>query len=245
MMAKRNVGRGLTWAIVGGSVLVAGIVAIISSSIASQQDAVAPGSNSSVASSQAPKSTPLSSPVEDVVDATATDHGWRAEPITTDAETYVRAALEAASTFDTAKNGRDEWLANLATWFTPDTRYADADRPGRMSAALLELREGVVRPTDDWNSLAREGGRIAATVTGEVTLKPVAEDASGHMSVGTADVGLTITRSDSQGRETSYAEAVRVSVQVLCGEGSVPTPQSAQRAGDCKVVRFFTAPMES
>jgi hypothetical protein len=31
---------------------------------------------------------------------------------------------------------------------------------------------------------------------------------------------------------------------VLCGPGSVPTPDSGQQAGDCKVVRYFTEPME-
>ena len=67
---------------------------------------------------------------------------------------------------------------------------------------------------------------------------------SGDMRIGTADVVLTFTRSDGNGGETSYEETVRVSVQVLCGEGSVPTPNTAQQAGDCKVVRYFSGSLE-
>ena len=73
---------------------------------------------------------------------------------------------------------------------------------------------------------------------------PVAEDPSGDMHIGTADLTLTYTRVDGDGKEYGFEEQVRVSVQVLCGAGSVPAPGSAQQAGDCKVVRFFTEPME-
>ncbi|WP_211160586.1 MULTISPECIES: hypothetical protein, partial [Microbacterium] len=59
-----------------------------------------------------------------------------------------------------------------------------------------------------------------------------------------SDVVLEFTRSDGSGVESSYEESVRVSVQVLCGPGSVPAPDSAQQVGDCKVVRFFTEPVE-
>ena len=83
-----------------------------------------------------------------------------------------------------------------------------------------------------------------ATATGDVAFVPVTDDPSGDMSIGTADVMLTFTRSDGSGGETSYDEQVRVSVQVLCGAGSVPTPDTAQQAGDCKVVRYFTEPLE-
>ena len=64
------------------------------------------------------------------------------------------------------------------------------------------------------------------------------------MSIGTADVTLTFTRSDGNGNETSYDETVRVSVQVLCGEGRCRRPNTAQQAGDCKVVRYFSEPLE-
>jgi hypothetical protein len=113
-----------------------------------------------------------------------------------------------------------------------------------MQASQLELRQGVVLPEAEWDSLADEDGRVTAAVTGDVELAEVPDDASGDMSIGTADVVLTYTRSDGNGGETSYDDTVRVSVQVLCGEGSVPTPDTTQQEGDCKVVRYFSGSLE-
>lgn len=113
-----------------------------------------------------------------------------------------------------------------------------------MEASKVEMRQGVVLPQQEWDSLANEDGRVTANVTGDITLVPVTEDPSGDMSIGTANVTLTFTRSDGGDGEVSYDESVRVSVQVLCGEASVPTPDTAQQAGDCKVVRYFTEPLE-
>ncbi|MBW9111886.1 hypothetical protein JNB63_19420 [Microbacterium trichothecenolyticum] len=233
--------RGLVWAIVGGLVLIAGIVAIVVSSLLAQS---APAPTESAAPQPTASPSTGEPPAGDVVDASVIDHGWLPEPITTDREVYIRAALEAAATFDTQKSTRKEWLGYLDSWFTPDTRYAEADRADRLRAAQLELRQGVVLPQEEWDSLANEDGRVVATATGEPVYVPVTDDASGDMSIGTSDVTLTFTRSDGSGGETSYEEQVRVSVQVLCGPGSVPTPDSAQRAGDCKVVRYFTEPLE-
>ncbi|OJU70162.1 MAG: hypothetical protein BGO04_05650 [Microbacterium sp. 70-38] len=113
-----------------------------------------------------------------------------------------------------------------------------------MQSSRLELRQGVVLPESDWNSLGSEQGRVKSRVEGEVTFVPVSDDASGDMRIGTANVTLTYTRSNGSGGETSYEDHARVSVQLLCGPGSVPTPDTAQQAGDCKVVRYFTGPME-
>ncbi|GAA3640749.1 hypothetical protein GCM10022200_25550 [Microbacterium awajiense] len=235
--------RGLVWAIVGGAVLLVGILAIILASLFSGGEAPAP------ADTTPPDSTPATEPAgprdDEFVDASVADKGWAPEPITTDAETYVRAALAAASTFDTRLSSRAEWLANLDTWFTPDIRYtSEADRASDMQASQLELRQGVVLPEAEWESLANEDGRVTATVIGDVEFTEVPDDASGDMTIGTADVTLTFTRSDNAGNETSYDEAARVSVQVLCGDGSVPTPETAQQAGDCKVVRYFSGSVE-
>ena len=113
-----------------------------------------------------------------------------------------------------------------------------------MTDSQTELRQGVVLPQEEWDSLAGENGRVVAVVTGEIADVPVTDDPSGDMSIGTADVTLTFTRSDGSDGETSYDEQVRVSVQVLCGTASVPTPDTDQQAGDCKVVRYFTEPLE-
>ncbi|WES65974.1 hypothetical protein P0L94_07845 [Microbacter sp. GSS18] len=237
-------GRGRAWAILGAGVLLAGIVAIIVAAILSQPDEPAPSPSGSTAGTPAPTS---SAPGDDgeVVDASASDRGWVPEPITTDRDLYVRAALAAASTFDTQLSTRREWLAYLDTWFTADTRYTTAeDQADVMDAAKLEMRQGVVLPDEQWDSLAGEDGRVIAAVTGDVAFQPVSDDASGDMSIGTADVVLTFVRSDGSGGDVSYDEVARVSVQVLCGPGSVPTPDSGQSVGDCKVVRYFTEPLE-
>jgi hypothetical protein len=239
--ARSSGGRAKMWAWIGGAVLLVGIVAIVIAALSGS------GSTPTPSDSQTPSKEPSSSPSSNeqaTVDPDVADRGWTPEPITTDAETYVAAALAAASTFDTTASTRNEWLDYLEAWFTPDTRYeTDAKRDQRMTAALLELRQGVVLPEAEWDSLAAEDGRVQATA-GAVSLSDVPEDASGDMAIGTAEVVMTFTRSDGAGGESSYEESVRVSVQVLCGEESIPTPHSAQQAGDCKVVRFFTEPVE-
>lgn len=241
---NRTARRGLVWAVIGGVIVVGAILAIVISSVMSQppDDDPAPGGPTT------PAATPgtTAAPASEFVDADVSERGWTPEPITTEPNVYVRAALAAASTFDTQLSTRQEWLAYLDTWFTPDTRYTSVqDREDDMQAAQLELRQGVVLPEEEWNSLANEDGRVTATVPGEISYQPVPDDASGDMRIGTADVVLTYTRTDGAGTETSYDETVRVSIQVLCGEGSIPTPNSAQQAGDCKVVRYFSGSLEA
>lgn len=242
MMSQSSGRRGIAWAIVGGLVLIAGIVAIIVSAILAQP---APAPSDAPTASSTPEPTASDRPDGSYVDPTAADQGWTPEPITTDADTYIRAALAAASTFDTTKSTREEWLDYLDAWFTPDTRFTSkADQLAAMTDSQTELRQGVVLPQEDWDSLAGENGRVVAVVTGDIADVPVTDDPSGDMSIGTADVTLTFTRSDGSGGETSYDEQVRVSVQVLCGAASAPTPDTDQQAGDCKVVRYFTEPLE-
>lgn len=244
MVTERRARRGVTWAIVGGLILLIGVVAIIIASTTSREPGPGP-----TAGSPSDSSTPTASPPPTnetpVVDKAVEGNGWVAEPITIDPELYIRAALAAASSFDTTKASREDWLTYLDTWFTPDTRYtSEEDRETELAAAKLELRQGVVLPEVDWDSLAGEDGRVVAAVTEDVELTPLSDDDSGDMTIGTADVVLTFTRADDAGEESSYDETVRVSVQVLCGPASFPTPESGQRAGDCKVVRYFTEPME-
>ena len=235
--------RGLAWAIVGGAVLLVGILAII---LAANFAGGPPKTPTETAPPGAiPTKTPIEPATGEFVDSSVTEKGWVPEPITTDPETYIRAALAAASTFDTQLSARSEWLTNLDTWFTPDTRYAsEEDRQSDMQASQLEMRQGVVLPEAEWDSLANEDGRVVAAATGDIEYTDVPDDESGDMGIGTADVVLTFTRSDGNGGETSYEDIVRVSVQILCGEGAVATPNTAQQSGDCKVVRYFSGSLE-
>lgn len=243
MTPQRPQRTGLIWAVLGGAVLIAGVIALVVGVLGRPNDS-AP-SPSPTEPTVDISSSPPANPTGAVVDESAAASGRIPEPITSDPDEYVRAALSAASTFDTTLSTRDEWLGYLDTWFTPDTRYADSDREERMRAAQLELRQGVVLPQSMWDSLASQQGRVVAAVVSEVALSPVPEDVSSDMRIGTADVELTFTLDDGSGEESSYTETARVSVQVLCGAGSVPTPGSAQQVGDCKVVRYFTEPVES
>lgn len=243
MARERNSKRGIAWAWIGAVILAAGIIAIIIGALLNQP-APTPTPSTSAEPSDSPSAVPTAVPGA-VVDPSVTDKGWVPEPITMDANFYIQRALEAASTFDTQLSSREEWLAYLETWFTPDTRYAsESDREAALEGFLLELRQSVVLPEEDWDSLASEKGRVVAALTGAIEDVAVSEDPSGDMRIGTADVTLTYTRVDGDGAEYGYEDRVRVSVQVLCGEGSVPAPGSAQQSGDCKVVRFFTEPME-
>ncbi len=242
-MPNRSRRSGLIWAIAGGLALLMGIAAMI---IASLGNGAAPSATPAPSSTTtAATSVPTGGESGAVVDATAGDRGWIPEPVTMDAETYVRAVLAAGGTFDTTMAGYEEWISYLGTWFTPDTRYAsEADREAELAAAKLEMRQSVVLPEQQWRSLAAEDGRVTSVVTGDVVIGPVAQDDSGDMSIGTADVTISYTRSDGEDGEVSFEETTRLSVQVLCGPVSIPAPHSAQTAGDCKVVRFFAEPVE-
>jgi hypothetical protein len=241
-MASRSSKRGLIWAIIGGLVLLVGLAALIITSLGRSND---PGTTPAPTTSTTRPTPNASTDDGTIVDEAVADRGWIPEPITTDAETYVRAALAAGGTFDTTGANYEEWIEYLGTWFTPDTRYAsEADRQAELEAAKLEMRQTVVLPESQWNSLASEDGRVASVVTGDVVLSPVPQDESGDMSIGTADVTITFTRSDGSDGDVSYEEMTRLSVQVLCGPESVPAPDSKQTAGDCKVVRFFSEPVE-
>jgi hypothetical protein len=235
--------RGLMWAILGGVVMLAGVVAIIVGSMLSRPEPAPTPSGPTVATPDG-LASPSATAGGEVVDPSAEARGWRAEPVTADSDVYIAAALEAAATFDTQLSSREEWLDYLDTWFTPDTRYtSEEDQQASVDESQIEMRTGVVLPEEEWDSLAREDGRVVATTNGDIAYVAVTDDPSGDMSIGTADVTLTFTRGDGSGGEASYEEQVLVSVQVLCGPDSVPTPDSPQRAGDCKVVRYFTEPL--
>ncbi|GAA1979310.1 hypothetical protein [Microbacterium pumilum] len=244
MMARSSQRRAVTWAVLGAVVLTAGVIAILITSIGSEANPNGAASPSQPAG--ATKSTsPSPSPRSTVVDASVVESGWVPEPVTRDADAYARAALSAAGTFDTQKSTYEDWITYLGSWFTPDTRYSsETDRQTELEAAKLELRQSVVLPEDDWISLDGERGRVSSAVAGEVQFVPAPQDTSGDMTIGTADVTVTYTRSDGGSGEVTYDESARLSVQVLCGPDTVPAPSSSQRRGDCKVVRFLAEPVE-
>ena len=122
-------------------------------------------------------------------------------------------------------------------------------RPGGTDRAIRELAQATHRLTMR---------RIRDSLPGRVTTKrlvlraPIRGDVPDLVKLADnktiADRLLRLphpyTRADASGKESSYDETVRVSVQVLCGEGSIPAPDSAQQPGDCKVVRYFSGSLE-
>jgi hypothetical protein len=179
----------------------------------------------------------------DVVNPDVVKRGWVPEPITQDTDVYVRAALEAAATFDTRRSTRDEWLTWLGTWFTPSPLYVDPqDASDQMAGYKAELAQSVVLPQSQWDDLTRNDGHVSGRVDGQVEYLDQPDATQMRVRTATANVIITYTQTGGgTGGEASYDQTVRVSVQVVCGGASVPTPDSGQRAGDCKVVRFFDA----
>jgi hypothetical protein len=176
-----------------------------------------------------------------VVDPGVAKRGWVPEPITQDADVYARAALEAAASFDTRRSTRREWLTWLGTWFTPSPLYDNQrDALDQMTRYQAELTQTVVLPQSHWDDLAKNDGQVTARVDGPIDYFIDSDASQKHVRTATANVVMTFTQTgDGAGGKASYDQSVRVSVQVVCGGASVPTPDSAQRAGDCKVVRFF------
>lgn len=197
------------------------------------------GPTSDPSGSQPSASPSTNSGSEDVVDPTVADRGWVPEPITVDRDLYVRAALAAAGTFDTQLADRDEWVTWLKTWFTPSPLYDNpSDAADQLAGYQNDLDQLVLLPQDTWDDLAADNGRVAAAVSGPIEYLELPETAAVKVWTASADVVITYTRRSGD-EEFSHQDTVRVSVQVVCGGASIPTPGSAQRPGDCKVVRYF------
>lgn len=178
-----------------------------------------------------------------VVDPSVTAQGWVPEPVTDDPELYARAALAAAGSVDTTRSERADWVAWLRSWFAPSPLYNnEQDALDQMGAYQAELDQAVLFDQEYWDELASEDGRVSATVPGELTYLESADTVEHNVYTASADVVMTYTRAAEDG-EVSFDETVRISVQIVCGGESVPTAGTAQRPGDCKVIRFFPEPV--
>lgn len=238
MAKQRTQSRGFLWAVGGGAVLVAAIITGVIIAVTPRSDSPQPSpSSTQVPTPASPSST---SSAGEVVDTAVADAGWVPEPITTDPKLYLRAAIEAAGTVDTTRTTRDEWVTYLDTWFTPDPRFQSPEEQAAQTARYqLTMRDAVIFPVQVWDSLATQKGRVVAKAVGEISFTPVPDYDGDDMFIGTSDVILTFTQTGEDGVESSYDEQVRISAQVLCGDASVPTPESNQAPGDCKLIRYF------
>jgi hypothetical protein len=231
--------KRLVWAMLGAAVLCAGIIALVVAGLGkggTTPPAQTPPQSGSPSATSTPP--PTSSDLG-FVDPSVTELGWVPEPITQDPETYARAALEAAGTFDTRLATRSEWVDWLESWFTLSPLYdQEQDALDQMAGYKAELDQAVVLPQSAWDDLASEDGRVSSRVASEIQYLELPETTQKKVWTASADVVMTYTRS-ADGGDVEYEETVRVTVQVVCGGVSVPVPGSSQRPGDCKVVRFF------
>ena len=233
--------RGLiAMVLVGAGVLLAAVVLLLAIGLGDREAGPKPTTTTPGQSDDPSPSATLSGD-DEVVDPNVADRGWVPEPITRDPDAYARAALEAAGTFDTRKATRSEWVEWLESWFTPSPLYDnEQDALDQMAGYKAELDQTVVLPQTLWDDLASEDGRASAHVSGDLEYLNLPETAQKKVRTVTANLVITYTRTPSTGGdEVTYDQTIRVSVQVVCGGASVPTPESAQQAGDCKVVRFF------
>lgn len=237
MQTKRPHRLGVLLGTAGGLIAIAAVVAVFLMSFDAGDSSTHPTASPSEQATL-PSQSPSGS---GVVAPQVAELGWIPEPITRDPEEYARAALEAAGTFDTLRSTRSEWVMWLETWFTPNPLYNDQqDGMDQMAGYKAELNDSVLLPQGVWDDLASEDGRVSAHVVGDVEYLDLPETTAKLIWTATADVVMTYTRpADAEGGELSYDVTVRVSVQVVCGGVSVPAPDSAQQAGDCKVIRFF------
>ena len=214
--------------LIGIVVLVAVVVALLVRGSGGAVVSTPSPSRAGISDSASPTSPVGSS---DVVDPGVAKRGWVPEPITHDPDVYVRAALEAATTFDSRHATRDQWVACLGTWFTPSPLYDNGqDALDQMARYKAELNQTVLIPQLHWDELAKNDGQVSGRLDGQIVYTDQADAAQRHVRTATANVVMTFTQAgDGAGGEATYEQTVRVSVQVLCGGASIPTPGSAQR----------------
>ena len=168
---------------------------------------------------------------------------WETDPAYQDSYGPALAPTESAGHNAPLNDGTELSRLTGSVRTRPQTvTVQGADVPDQGGSATL-LADYVTLESD--RTLTASGGVVVWYQGARLVADSVRYDGqTGDMTIGTADVVLTTTSSDGSSGELSYDETIRVSVQVLCGAGSIPTPNSAQQAGDCKIVRYFTEPLE-
>ena len=184
---QRSRRGGLFWAILGGLVLIAGIVAIIVVPLAGQPSPTATPTPATTSASGSPTPPGSAGGEGEFVDPSVTAKGWVPEPITTDPRDLHPRRTGGGIHLRHQKSTRDEWLTYLDTWFTPDTRYtAEADQRRADAGVAAGVATGGRSPAGGVG-FARRPRTVAssAVVTGDIVFVPVTEDPSGDMSIGT------------------------------------------------------------
>lgn len=231
-MSKRS--RFLVVGSIAGAVVLAvavtvGVVALVN------RDAPPDGTTSPTAapSASSPTSSPPATSGGRSDDAEA--HGWVQEPVTTDPGEYAEAALRAISTFDTTLSTREEYLAYLETWMTPQVGNTTT---GEINPDATENNKRIldreILPTEEmWAGLAEARG------FGAPEYDAIEQLSSGVINIYSVEVDTVYTpREEGNFDSGPWAESRNILIQLMCNEWAVPSPEKGQQLGDCKVVRW-------
>ena len=192
-------------------------------------------SPTAVPSASSPTSSPAATP-GGTGDAKA--HGWVQEPVTTDPDKYAEAALRAISTFDTTLSTREEYLAYLETWMTPQVGNTTT---GEINPDATENNKRIldreILPTEDmWAGLAEARG------FGTPEYDTIEQLVSGVTNGYSVEMDTVYTpREEGDFDSGPWAESRNILIQVMCNEWAVPSPEKGQQLGDCKVVRWVNS----
>ncbi|MFB8191320.1 hypothetical protein ACFC14_18535 [Microbacterium sp. NPDC055988] len=186
------------------------------------------------------------------------------EPITTDPKEYIAAAVAAWGTFDsTGETTMPQWGKYLESWQNlypttvelPTGETVTFDPPEKnpvFRTSWVDHRDLWVigeRPSgtdpawdaNDWDLLQARGGRVVAEATEIGKLEPVMFDnrtALGErQSVVEFTQWMTLDDGTDGEHEISFTKHGSALVTINCST-TTPAPDSAQQAGDCKLVSF-------
>lgn len=257
-MARSN--RPIILAAVGGLVVVAGIVAFTVASLSGGGGGSAPAPEPTAQPSFNPSD--YSSDELESVYPQVLDLGLVPEPITTDPEEYITAAIAAWGTYDTtASTTIPQWKTYLESWQNVYPLVVDLPSGEQIKFAAPEenpvtrhaptahrdvyvIAEGVPGQTmswtpTDWDLISDRDGRVMTELTKISDLVPASRESEMKLGEHQATVEFTQWISMDDGtdgeHEITTSKHGTAVVSVNCTT-TTPAPDSAQQPGDCKLI---------
>lgn len=260
-MAKSS--RPVVLAVLGGAIIVAGIAAFTVGSLSGETPAEsAPGRTEPTP--LAPSASPSAySPAEKKsVYPQVAEVGLVPEPITTDPEKYMTAAVSAWGTYDTTgATTVAQWKRYLESWQNvypttvvlpsgeeirfaapeqnPISRHAPTDHRDVYVIGETVPGQSVSWKPTDFETIRDRQGRVKTEATVIGALTPAVRESASKLGELTSTVEFTqwITMDDGTDGEheittTKHGTAI---VTVNC-TNTFPAPDTAQKAGDCKLM---------
>lgn len=239
-MPKFNRPSAAAWAWIAiGVVFVAGVVTLITVILLPGADLSNVDPFEEHGGSSSAPTVSSTAPSAEFVDPEAVELGLIPQPITDDAEAYMRAAILAAFTWDASKSTSEQRNEHLARWVTAPGMFTSQDDE---LAALLSGQQGFARmdyeaPQVDWLDASRNGMTQSAEI---VYVEPVIVDTSDGPPRQFWNFTVDVQRSWTDrvtGEEIDLAFRFNGSMIISCGQ-SQPPADSAQTPSDCMVWNF-------